>query len=131
MEVEVAPEGRRYVVVCRGPHCREHGSMPLRRRLASLLAGRPDVGLIGYACFGLCDHGPNVAFYPEGIWYGGLNQANSAERVARHVSGDGALACPPLEVDAEQRGRHLRNITELVRLFERDADRGRRWWWPF
>ena len=25
--------------------------------------------LVGYACFGQCDFGPNVAFYPEGAWY--------------------------------------------------------------
>src|ERR1700694_3938358 len=74
-----------YVVVCRGPHAREHGSLPLRKRLAQLLGRAPNARLIGYACFGQCDHGPNVAFYPEGEWYGGLNTPGSAERVARHA----------------------------------------------
>ncbi|MDQ6673320.1 MAG: (2Fe-2S) ferredoxin domain-containing protein [Chloroflexota bacterium] len=120
-----------YVVVCRGPNCRERGSLPLRRRLAELLRRDPTTRLIGYACFGQCDFGPNVAFYPEGTWYGHLNAPDSAERVARHAVGLQDLDAPVLSLAESDRSEHLRNIAELVSMLERDGHRARRWWWPF
>jgi (2Fe-2S) ferredoxin len=120
-----------YVVVCRGPHCRERGSLPLRKRLAGLLRGDPNIKLVGYSCFGQCECGPNVAFFPEGVWYGGLSQSDAAERVARHAEGIQALDQTPLVLPEDERREHLRNIAELVATLERDANRPRRWWWPF
>jgi (2Fe-2S) ferredoxin len=120
-----------YVVVCRGPNCRARGAMPLRTRLVQLLKHDPHVQLLGYACFGQCDYGPNVAFYPPGEWYGGLSAPEDAERVVQH-----ATACAPLarriELPEQERLEHLRNIEELIRTHERDRARPRRWsWWPF
>ena len=132
MDVPVAT--RRYVVVCRGPHCRQRGGLPLRARLAQLLRGRDEVQLVGYACFGQCERGPNVAFYPEGVWYGGLTRPEDAERVAQHATGDRPLSSPPLEVPEAERAEHLRNIAELVATVEADRARmvsRRHWWWPF
>ncbi|MDQ6671346.1 MAG: (2Fe-2S) ferredoxin domain-containing protein [Chloroflexota bacterium] len=120
-----------YVVVCRGPNCRERGSLPLRKRLVELLRGEPTVRLLGYACFGQCDFGPNVALYPEGAWYGGLRADGAAERVARHALGIQPLDATPLRLPEPERCQHLRNIAELVSLVERDSLRARRWWWPF
>ncbi len=122
-----------YVVVCRGPHCRERGSRPLRDRLWALLHGREDVRLVGYNCFGACEHGPNVAFFPEGEWFGGLAGPGDAERVVAHATGDARLESGRLELPAEERGGHLRNIAELIATIERDrARKGRRHrWWPF
>jgi hypothetical protein len=128
------------VVVCRGPNCRERGGLALRKRLVELLRREPTVRLVGYSCFGLCDFGPNVAFYPEGTWYGGLglglglgqNSDDAAQRVARHGLGVEPLATPPLSLPAQERTEHLNNIAELVRTYERDRrPRGRHWWWPF
>ena len=121
----------RYVVVCRGPHCRERGSLPLRKRLAALLKGDPNLKLIGYSCFGQCECGPNVALFPEGVWYGGLSQPDAADRVARHAAGIQALDQPTLELPDNERREHLRNIGELVDTLQRDATRRRHWWWPF
>jgi NADH-quinone oxidoreductase subunit F len=120
-----------YVVVCRGPNCRERGGLPLRKRLVALLRGEPGVRLVGYACFGQCDLGPNVAFYPQGTWYGGLSAADAAERVAGHAMGAEPMDVPPLSLPEPERSEHLQNIAELVRTLERDRQRGRRWWWPF
>jgi (2Fe-2S) ferredoxin len=119
------------VVVCRGPHCRERGALPLRKRLVALLRREPTTRLVGYACFGQCDFGPNVAFYPQGTWYGGLHAADAAERVARHALGHEALQTAPLSLPPLERNEHLRNIAELVGTLERDSLRPRRWWWPF
>jgi (2Fe-2S) ferredoxin len=120
-----------YVVVCRGPHCRERGGLPLRRRLVELLRGQPEAHLLGYSCFGQCEEGPNVAFYPEADWYGGLTHADDAERVVRHALGIDRLSRAPLALPEDERREHLRNITELVSTWERDRARPRRWWWPF
>ena len=105
--------------------------MPLRKRLVKLLKNDTRAHLIGYSCFGQCDFGPNVAFYPEGVWYGGLEKPEDAERVVRHAVSGQALNAPPLELPAPERTEHLRNIEELVRTVERDRARPRRWWWPF
>jgi (2Fe-2S) ferredoxin len=120
-----------YVVVCRGPHCRERGGLPLRKRLVELLRREPRTRLVGYACFGQCDFGPNVAFYPEGTWYGGLSAAGAAESVARHAAATQALEATPLSLPEAERVEHLKNIAELVNTLERDSQHTRRWWWPF
>jgi NADH-quinone oxidoreductase subunit F/NADP-reducing hydrogenase subunit HndC len=119
-----------YVVVCRGPHCRERGAMPLRQRLVQLLRGQEQSRLVGYACFGQCELGPNVAFYPEATWYGGLNQPDAAERVVQHALGIRQLSEPPLRLPDDERREHLANIAELVSTVERDrlhAPWWRRW----
>lgn len=122
----------RYVVVCRGPNCRERGGRELRQRLVQLVRGAPSTRLIGYACFGQCERGPNVAFYPDGEWYGGLHGDDAAERVVGHATGERPLDGAPLELPPAEREQHLRNIAELVGTVERDAARPRRWWWwPF
>lgn len=123
-----------YVVVCRGPNCRARGALPLRKRLVKLLRQEPAVDLIGYSCFGQCEYGPNVAFFPPGVWYCGLSAPNDADRVVRHATGAQLLDQPPLRLPPEEEPYHLRNIEELVRTLERDRARHqqrRRWWWPF
>jgi (2Fe-2S) ferredoxin len=119
-----------YVVVCRGPNCRERGSPRLRKRLAQFLEPESSVGLIGYACFGQCDFGPNLALFPEGTWYGNL-AADDAARIAEHVTHGEPLSDTPLSLPAHERTEHLRNIAELVSTLERDRARPRHWWWPF
>src|SRR4051812_48903858 len=93
-----------YIVVCRGPNCRERGGIPLRKRLAQLVQREPSTHLVGYACFGQCDYGPNVAFFPEGTWYGDLRDGDAAERVLCHAIGKARMERPPLQLpEAEQR----------------------------
>ena len=122
-----------YIVVCRGPNCRERGSLSLRKRLAELLRGQSCAQLVGYACFGQCDYGPNVIFYPENAWYGGLAFEDAAERVVRHAAGEAPLQATPLAPPDAERREHLANIADLVATLERDRARRqtRRWWWPF
>jgi (2Fe-2S) ferredoxin len=96
-----------------------------------LLKLDPTVHLLGYACFGQCDHGPNVAFYPEGTFFGSLDRLDDADRVVGHATGQQLMHDAPLELPAAERAEHLRNIAELVTTLERDRARPRRWWWPF
>jgi len=121
----------RYLIVCRGPNCRENGGVALRRRLVHLLKDKPGPRLAGYSCFGQCDFGPNVAVFPDGVFFGGLRQPDDAERLIRHVLGDEALTVMPLLLEPTERAEHLKNIAELVATLERDRARPRRWWWPF
>jgi (2Fe-2S) ferredoxin len=121
------------IVVCRGPNCRERGGLLLRKRLVELLRQHDEPRLVGYACFGQCDYGPNVAFYPEGTWYGALAEPTAAERVVAHATGVQRLNDPPLCLPPDERQAHLANIGELIATLERDRARRRvhRWWWPF
>jgi NADH-quinone oxidoreductase subunit F len=121
----------RYVVVCRGPNCRERGGLELRKRLVQLFRSDAAARLVGYACFGQCDFGPNVLFYPEGEFYGGLCGGDAAERILGHAVGARPLDRQPLTLPDDERRQHLANIAELVDTLERDRSRGRRWWWPF
>jgi (2Fe-2S) ferredoxin len=120
-----------YVVVCRGPNCRARGSAPLRHRLAELVRGLPATSLVGYACFGQCDFGPNVAFYPEGVWIGDLHTRDAADAVIAHAVHGAPPPGAPLDLPAADRQEHLANIAELVATLEQDRTRARRWWWPF
>ena len=121
----------RYVVVCRGPNCRERGGLELRKRLVQLFKNDAVAQLVGYACFGQCDFGPNVLFYPEGEFYGGLFGGDAAESILGHAVGARPLDRRPLTLPEDERRQHLANIAELVDTLERDRSRGRRWWWPF
>ena len=133
LNVDCAPS---YIVVCRGPNCRERGSLRLRKRLAELVHKEPRANLVGYACFGQCDFGPNVIFYPEDAWYGGLSSPDAAERVVEHaLSGEPIAGAAALEPPDAERREHFANIAELVATLERDRarrqTRSRHWWWPF
>jgi (2Fe-2S) ferredoxin len=120
-----------FVVVCRGPNCRERGGLALRKRLVELLRHESSAQMVGYACFGQCDFGPNVAFFPEAAWYGGLSGPDAAERVVRHATTGATMDAAPLELPGPERDEHAKNIRELIGMLERDRARTRRWWWPF
>lgn len=38
-------------------------------------------------CFGICDKGPIVVVYPEGIWYGNVTQDDVARIFEEHFEG--------------------------------------------
>ena len=120
-----------YIVVCRGPNCRERGGLGLRKRLIALLKGEQRASLVGYNCFGQCDFGPNLAFYPEGAWYGGLIDVDDAERVVKHATCGAPMRSAALELPELERREHLKNIADLIGTIERDRARRHPWWWPF
>lgn len=43
-----------------------------------------DVMITNTGCFGICQHGPVMVVYPEGIWYGGLDGAAVEEICESH-----------------------------------------------
>jgi (2Fe-2S) ferredoxin len=121
-----------YIVVCRGPNCRERGGLALRKRLVQLVRGESQAQLLGYHCFGQCERGPNVVFYPSDEWRGDLS-ADDARALVDHACGARESPGKTLEPPADERALHLANVAELVATVERDKARRRRarWWWPF
>ncbi len=36
-------------------------------------------------CLDVCEHGPNVVIYPEGVWYSHVTKEDVAEIIERHI----------------------------------------------
>jgi (2Fe-2S) ferredoxin len=73
------------------PCCSRHGSAQvidaLRREIATRgLEDEVQVTVCG--SLGLCEHGPNMIVYPEGVWYSGLNPSDVPEIVESHFVQD-------------------------------------------
>lgn len=68
------PYGK-HVLVCTGPRCAPESSPALYERLKSRLKelglseGPGRIHRTQCHCFGVCQGGPIVVVYPEGIWY--------------------------------------------------------------
>ena len=72
------------------PSCSARGSVrvieALRREIAT--AGlADDVQVTTCGSLGLCDRGPNMVVYPEGIWYSDVHIEDVAEIVREHLKG--------------------------------------------
>ena len=38
-------------------------------------------------CLDVCEHGPNVVIYPEGVWYSRVTKGDVAEIIEQHIIG--------------------------------------------
>jgi len=69
------------------PCCRARGSEKtigaLRREVASQGLG-DSVQITACGSIGLCENGPNLVVYPEGVWYSGVGSEDAAEIVEQH-----------------------------------------------
>ena len=102
LAVKVKPETdmepfRYHVFVCDQhkpegiPCCSARGSAAILDTLCReiVACGLDDeVQITTCGSLGLCEHGPNMVVYPDGIWYSGLTPADAAEIVRSHFRDD-------------------------------------------
>jgi len=77
------PEGAR-------PCCgQEHGHALVAAFKKALLEKKPDFAVRAQksGCFDICELGPSVVVYPEGIFYGGVQLDDVQEIVDQHILG--------------------------------------------
>ena len=72
------------------PCCAAHGSAKVLEALRKEVAERGlanDVLVTACGSFGLCDRGPNMIVYPEGVWYSSVGPQDVPEIVKSHFQG--------------------------------------------
>lgn len=77
-----------HILVCQNVDCRVRGSDQVMKELAARLAEKGCAGVTvkSYMCFGACQAGPNVVFYPERTWYAGV-KLEDVDAVVNYVMG--------------------------------------------
>jgi len=73
------------------PCCAARGSVQVLEALRHEVNARgleDDVQVTACGSLGLCEHGPNLVVYPEGIWYSGVTPADVPEIVRSHFQED-------------------------------------------
>jgi (2Fe-2S) ferredoxin len=45
-----------------------------------------EVMITNTGCFGICDKGPIVVVYPEGVWYGDITEEDVDKIVQQHIA---------------------------------------------
>ena len=81
---------KRQVLVCGGTGCTSSGSNKLIDEFKAQLAARnltDSVQIVRTGCFGLCELGPIVIVYPEGVFYAQCQIENVARIVEEHIVG--------------------------------------------
>ncbi len=77
------------------PCCSARGSAAVLDALRKELAAQGlmnDVQVTTCGSIGLCERGPNMVVYPEGVWYSGVQVADVPEIVREHFKGDRPVA---------------------------------------
>ena len=82
---------KRHAIMCVGKSCGEN--MPLlkyiKQRIASLGLdqGQDAVRVNRAGCLGVCEQGPIMVVYPEGVWYSDLDEAKVDQIIDEHLKG--------------------------------------------
>jgi (2Fe-2S) ferredoxin len=106
------------------PCCAGRGSglviEALRREIAA--AGLTDVvQLTTCGSIGLCERGPNLIVYPEGIWYSGVSPADVPELVSEHFQ-HGRPVARLINQDPVALGREISESRERAQAAARQRD---------
>jgi len=77
-----------------------------------------DVQVTTCGCLGLCDHGPMMIVYPEGIWYRGVKTEDVAEIAASHFHAGKPVArlawddAPAMKAATLEHRDHVRTVMQ-------------------
>ena len=70
--------------------CHSQGAVGLVERFMEEIDDRGlsgDVVITNTGCFGICDKGPIVVVYPEGVWYGNVSDGDVERIFDEHFEG--------------------------------------------
>ncbi|HSW10174.1 MAG TPA: NADH-quinone oxidoreductase subunit NuoF [Bacillota bacterium] len=79
---------RAHVLVCAGTNCSLKGHRAVREALTGEIVGRGlggEVKVVETGCFGLCEQGPTIVVYPEGVLYCRVRVEDVPELVGSHL----------------------------------------------
>lgn len=113
---------RKQVLICTASHCMQKGASNVAGRLRIELKRRGlDRDVLVNTCdsIDLCDIGPNIVVYPEGVIYSGVS-TNDLKDIIAHLEGGEPVerllltADTPAEVNREQVYRRAVELGESV-----------------
>ncbi len=64
-----APSELHYVFVCQGKNCVGKGAAEMLIQIRAQLADNDSFRVVPSICFGACTAAPNVAVFPDRLWY--------------------------------------------------------------
>lgn len=79
---------RAHVLVCAGTNCSLKGNKAVQDRLVREVAKRglaEEIKIVETGCFGLCEQGPTVVIYPEGVLYCRVTPDDVPDLVEEHL----------------------------------------------
>ena len=79
---------RSHVLICGGTGCTASGSKQLQMTLADELEKKglqDEIKIVQTGCFGLCELGPIMIIYPEGVFYSRVKADDIPEIVEEHL----------------------------------------------
>ena len=99
---------KKHVLVCEHKDCLKRGGKEAVRELKAALKEsgvRGEVVISKVDCFDQCDDGPVFVVYPDGVWYGRVDERGARDIAERHVAGGRDARCTILrDMRAEGRG---------------------------
>lgn len=78
---------RMHIFVCQAQYCKENNAEAVYQKLREVVRQMRlgDVTVTSCGSIGLCDVGPALVVYPEGIWYVGVKPEDLGEIVEKHL----------------------------------------------
>ena len=81
-----------HLLICDGGHCRKRArriNKALKRRLKEHNAEYPDTRILCNRtdCLGICQGGPIMVLYPDGVWYHRVDKSGVKQIFKRHIRG--------------------------------------------
>lgn len=58
-----------YVFVCQGKNCTAKGAGEMLTQIRARLADNASFRVVPFICFGACTAAPNIAVFPDRLWY--------------------------------------------------------------